>query len=266
LTETSIGKLLLAGFIPGIILSILYMIAIYVMCLRNPALGPKGIKTTLSQKILSFKGTWAVFLLFVLVMGGLYAGWFTPSEGAGIGAFGAFAIGLIRRRLKWNGFINSLRETIETSAMVFVILIGANIFGYFLAVTRVPNELSASIIGLSLNPNLVMVIILVVYLFLGCIMSSLAMIVLTIPIFFPIVVALGFDPIWFGVIIVLVVEMGQLTPPVGINVYIIHGIAKTVPMYTIFKGIVPFLLMEFVLTALLMLWPQIATFLPAMMK
>jgi tripartite ATP-independent transporter DctM subunit len=266
LTETSIGKLLLAGFVPGIILSLLYMLAIFAMCLRNPELGPKGIKTSFIQKIVSFRSTWAVFLLFLLVMGGLYAGWFTPTEGAGIGAFGAFAIGLIRRRLKWNGFVDSLRETLETSAMVFVILIGANIFGYFLAVTRVPNELSASIIGLSLNPNLIMVVILVVYLFLGCIMSSLAMIVLTIPIFFPIVVALGFDPIWFGVIIVLVVEMGQLTPPVGINVYIIHGIAKSVPMYTIFRGVIPFLIMEFVLVVLLMIWPGIATFLPAMMK
>jgi C4-dicarboxylate transporter DctM subunit len=266
LTETSIGKLLLAGFVPGIILSLLYMLAIYIWCLIDPQIGPKGPKTTFIQKIKSFKDTWAVFGLFVLVMGGLYAGLFTPTEGAGIGAFGAFAIGLIRRRLKWKGFVDSLKETMETSAMVFVILIGANIFGYFLTVSRVPNELSAVILNLEVSPNIIMVVILLIYLFLGCIMSSLAMIVLTIPIFFPIVVALGFDPIWFGIIIVLVVEMGQLTPPVGINVYIIHGIAKTVPMYTIFKGIVPFLFAQFVLTALLMAWPQIATFVPSMMK
>ncbi|MFC1846148.1 TRAP transporter large permease, partial [Chloroflexota bacterium] len=266
LTEVSIGKLLLAGFIPGIILSALYMVSILILCIRNPLFGPRGEKLTFVNKILSFKGTWSVLLLFLIVMGGLYIGIFTPTEAAGIGAFGALVIGLIRRKLKWKGFVDSLQETMETTAMVFVILIGANIFGYLLALSRVPNELSALILNLAVSPNIIMLIIILIYLFLGCIVSALAMIVLTIPIFFPVAVALGFDPIWFGIIIVLVTEMGQLTPPVGINVYIIHGVAKDVPMYTIFKGVVPFLLSQFVLVALLMIWPKIATVLPDMMK
>jgi C4-dicarboxylate transporter DctM subunit len=266
LTEQSIGKLLLAGVIPGIVLSLLYMAVILFMCIRNPNLGPRGEKTTFIEKILSLKNTWAVLVLFLVVMGGLYLGVFTPTEAAGIGAFGAFVVGLARRKLKWKGFVSSLQETIETTAMCFVILIGANIFGYFLAISRLPNELSAIILNLEVDRNIIMFIILIIYLFLGCIISSLAMIVLTVPIFFPVIVALGFDPIWFGIIIVLVVEMGLITPPVGMNVYIIHGIAKTIPMYTIFRGIVPFLLMEFVLAALLMIWPQIATLLPDMMK
>lgn len=242
------------------------MSVILFVCIRNPNLGTRGEATTFLQKIMSLRNTWAVLVLFIAVMGGLYMGVFTPTEAAGIGAFSTFIIGISRRGLKWKGFVDSLIETLGTTAMCFLILIGANIFGYFLAISRVPNELAAAIINSGLHPNSIMLIIMIIYLFLGCFISALALIVLTIPIFFPVVVALGFDPIWFGIIIVLVVEMGAFTPQVGINVYIIYGIAKDVPMYTIFRGIVPFLAMEFVLAALLMIWPQIATFLPNMMK
>lgn len=266
LTETSIGKLLLAGFVPGFIQAIMYMIAIFIICKRRPQMGPPGERTTLREKVFSLKNTWAVLLLFLLVMGGLYAGVFSPTEAAGIGAFGAFVISLARRQLTWKGFRESLVETLETTAMVFVIMIGAALLGYFFAITRLPNEMSELIVNLQVHPNVVMLIIVLIYLFLGCIMSSLAMIVLTIPIFFPIVVTLGFDPVWFGIMIVLVVEMGQITPPVGINVFVMHGIAKDVPMYTIFRGIVPFLIIDVINVAMIMAFPQIVLFLPDMMK
>lgn len=266
LTETSIGKLYIAAFIPGIIQAVMYMLAIYIICKRNPRLGPPGEKASFKEKVFSLKNTWAVVLLFFLVMAGLYFGIFTPTEAAGIGAFGAFVIAMARRQLTWKGFKESLLETGETTAMVFVILIGAALLGYFFAMSRLPNEMAALIANLAVHPNVIMAIIVFIYLFLGCIMSALAMIVLTIPIFFPIVIALGFDPVWFGIMIVLVVEMGQITPPVGINVFIMHGIAKDVPMYTIFKGIMPFLIVNLLNIAMIMIFPQIVLFLPDLMK
>ena len=266
LTEQSIGKLFLAGFVPGILETILFMLAIYILCKRNPLMGPPGEVSSWKDRIVSLKDTWGVLLLFLLVIGGLYAGVFTPTEAAGVGAFGAFVIAISLRQLSRKQFVDSLLETSKTTAMVFVILIGANVFGYFLAVTRLPMVMSDYMGTLAVNRYAIIAGIIFIYLFMGCVMSSLALIVLTVPIFFPIIIALGFDPIWFGIIIVMVVEIGQLTPPVGINVFVMYGIAKDVPMYTIFRGIVPFFVAELVLVVLLVVFPQIATFIPSMMK
>ncbi|OGP64706.1 MAG: C4-dicarboxylate ABC transporter permease [Deltaproteobacteria bacterium RBG_13_53_10] len=271
LTEQSIGKLFLAGFMPGILEAIFYMITIYILCTMNPLLGPRGEKSSFKQRLVSLKDTWGVLTLFIIVIGGIYMGIFTPTEAAGVGAFGAllFALGMSvlgKRQFTWQNFMDSLIDTGKTTAMVFVILIGANILGYFLAITRLPFALSDYVAALAVNRYIVLGIVIIVYLFLGAIMSSMAMIVLTVPILFPVITALGFDPIWFGIIIVRLVEIGQITPPVGINVFIMQGIAKDVPMYDIFRGIVPFLIADIVHVAMLIAFPQIALFLPNLMK
>jgi tripartite ATP-independent transporter DctM subunit len=199
-------------------------------------------------------------------MGGLYIGLFTPTEAAGAGAFGAFLFALFKKRLTKQNLIGALNETMRSTAMIFVIVIGAMIFGYFLAISRLPFELASFVAGLPVSPHVILIGILIVYLFLGCIMDTLAMVILTVPIFYPVVARLGFDPIWFGVIMVLVSEMGVITPPVGLNVYVIHGVAKDVPLFTIFRGIAPFLLMMIVCIIFVIIFPQIALFLPNIMK
>ena len=266
ITEQSIGKLFAAGFIPGVLEAVFYMVTIYILCKFNPLLGPPGPRTSFIQKIVSLKGTWVVVLLFVVVMGGIYLEVFSPTEAARVGAFGAFVFAIARRRLVWQAFKESLVETGKTTAMIFIILVGAMIFNYFLAVSRLPFELADFIGGLQVNRYIILGFILVTYLFLGCIMSALAMILLTVPIFFPVIVALGFEPIWFGIIIVRVVEVASITPPVGLNVFIIKGVAKDVPMYTIFRGILPFFVADMCHVALLIAIPQLSLFLPGLMK
>ena len=266
LTEQSIGKLFLAGFVPGVLQAVLYMLTIYVLCKRNPALGQPGPHFNLKEKLVSLKGTWGVLVLFIVVIGGIYLGILTPTEAAGVGAFGAFLFVLGRRKLTWKNFRSSLMETSETTAMAFIILIGAIILGYFLAITRLPDSLSVFVSGLQFSPYVIMGLIILLYFLLGTVMSSMAMIVLTVPIFFPVVTALGFDPIWFGIIIVTVVEVGQITPPVGINVFVIHGVAKDIPMYAIFRGITPFIVTDVVFIVLITVFPQIVLFLPSLMK
>ncbi|MBW1802998.1 MAG: TRAP transporter large permease [Deltaproteobacteria bacterium] len=266
LTEQSIGKLFLAGFIPGVLEALFYLAVIYILCKRNPQMGPRGPRTGLKEKVVSLKGTWVVLVLFFVVIGGIYLGVFSPTEAAGVGAFGAFVFALVKRKLTGRTFADSILETGKTTAMIFIIMVGAMILGYFFAVTRLPFELANMIAGLAVNRYIVLGIILIVYVFLGCIMDPLAMVLLTVPIFFPLVLALKFDPIWFGIIIVRVVEMGAITPPVGINVFIIKGVAKDVSMYTIFRGIFPFLVADILHVILLIAVPQIALFLPALME
>jgi tripartite ATP-independent transporter DctM subunit len=236
------------------------------MCKRNPLLGPRGPATRFTEKVVSLKSTWGVLALFGLVMGGLYAGIFTPTEAGGIGAFGAFIFAISKRGLNWSNFKESLSDGGKIAAMGFLILIGAMILGYFLAASRLPFELASAVSELPVNRYIIMTIILLLYIALGCVMSVLALIILTVPIFFPLIVALGFDPIWFGVIIVRVVEMGQITPPIGINVYAIKGVAKDVPLNTIFRGIVPFLMADIFQVVLLVAFPQIVLFLPSLLK
>jgi tripartite ATP-independent transporter DctM subunit len=265
LTEQSIGKLFAAGILPGILLCGLFFLTIMIRVKINPELAPPGPKTTLRRKIRSFAGVLETLALFAMVMGGLFFGIFTPTEAAAVGAFLTLAIALLRRQLSWQGFVQSLSDTTRISCMVMVIVTGAVVFGHFMAITRVPFELAGWVGSLPLPPSAIMGLIILVYLFGGCFMDALAMIMLTVPIFFPVVQALGFDPIWFGVIIVLVTEMGVITPPVGVNVYVVHGVAKDIPLETIFRGVFPMLLALLVCNLILMLFPQVALFLPGLM-
>lgn len=265
LTEQPIGVLFIAGIIPGLILTGFFMIAIFLMTWRNPALGPPGPRFTFKEKVASLKDTWGILSLFLLIIGGLYAGWFTPTEAAGIGAAGAFAITLIKRRLTRQSMADVLTETTLTTGMIFTILIGAAIFGYFLTVSQMADQLSGWVAGLGLNRYAVMLLVCLVYIILGCLMDGLAIMVLTLPIVFPLVMDLGFDPIWFGVVMTVLLEMGLITPPVGMNVFVISGIARNVPMYTIFRGIWPFFAAMLICLLLLIAFPQIALYLPATM-
>jgi tripartite ATP-independent transporter DctM subunit len=265
LTEQSVGKLFLAGFIPGVLEAIFYIGVIVVICKIKPSMGPPGPKSSFLEKIISLKGTWVVILLFILVIGGLYLGVFSPTEAAGVGAGGAFIFALARGRLNWQNFKESLISTTKTTAMIFTILVGAMIFGYFLAITRLPFELADFIGTLPVNRYVIIILILVLYLFLGCVMDAMGMILLTVPILFPVAASLGFNPIWFGIIIVRVFEMASITPPVGMNVFVLKGVAKDVPLGTIFRGIIPFLIADFFHVTLLVAVPQVALFLPNLM-
>ena len=266
MTEQSIGKLFMAGVLPGILLSFLFILTILIWTFLKPGVGPRGPKWPLKDKIASLSGLIETLILFVLVMGGLFVGIFTPTEAAGIGALGTLIIALVGRNLSWKGFIRTLDDTARITCMIMVIVAGATIFGHFLAVTRIPTDIGAWVGGLSLPPFIIMIMIIMVYIFLGCLMDSLAMVMLTIPVFFPVVTTLGYDPIWFGVIIVLVAEIGVITPPVGINVYVVAGVARDVPLHVIFKGAVWMMMALFATVGLIMLFPQIALFLPSLMK
>jgi C4-dicarboxylate transporter DctM subunit len=265
ITQESIGRLFAAGILPGLLLTALFAITITILCRFNPTLAPPGAKSTWKERIKSFGGVVEMLLLFALVMGGLFVGWFTPTEAGAAGAAGALVIALARRTLSWRGFLDSLADTTRITAMVFLIVAAATIFGHFMSVTRVPFDLSEWVGGLVMSPYAIMGFIIFGYLIGGCFMDSLALITLTIPILYPLVLALGFDSIWFGVIIVLVSEMGVITPPVGINVYVIKGVAPDVPLETIFRGIFPFLGAIIVCIAILIFFPQIALFLPSFM-
>ncbi len=269
LTEQSIGALFVAGIIPAILVTILFIISIYIWCRYAPDQGPRGEHFTWKEKLKSLLGMSETLAVFVLVMGGLFIGLFTPTEAAAVGAFGVLALSVIRRQLTWEGFVNSLFETLRTSCMVMLLIAGATIFGKFLAVTRIPFDIASWVGGFNLEPHIIMAIIIAIYFFGGCFMDALAFVTLTVPIFFPLATSLGFDPIWFGIIIVMVTEMGVITPPVGINVYVVYGVAEgvigKVPLESIFKGILPFLLAVIVGVIILMTLPQLILFLPNLM-
>ena len=265
LTEQSIGKLFAAGIVPGILLCFLFLMTIHLRVRKNPSLAPPGPKTGFREKFRSFAGILEALVLFLLVMGGIFFGFFTPTEAAAVGAFMTLLIAIIRRQLHWIDFIQSLADTTKISCMIMVIVTGAVVFGHFMAITRLPYTLASYVGSLPFGPHAVIGLIILVYLVGGCFMDALAMIMLTIPIFFPVVQTLGFDPIWFGVVIVLVTEMGVITPPVGVNVYVVYGVARDVPLETIFKGVYPMLLALLVCNLLLILFPQIALWLPSLM-
>jgi tripartite ATP-independent transporter DctM subunit len=264
ITEQSIGKLFLAGFIPGILEAVFYIITISIICRINPRLGPPGPRSTWIERIGALKNTGVVLLLFLIVLGGLYFGIFTPTEAGGAGAFGAFIFAL-RRKLGWQAFKGSLLETLRNTAMILIIVLGAMIMGYFLAISRVTFVIADTIGGLEVNRYIILTSTLVFLLFLGTVLDAPAMILLVTPIFYPIVTKLGFDPIWFGVIMIRMCEIALITPPVGLNVFVITGVAKDVPMYTVFRGIVPFLIADICEVALLVAVPQLSLFLPNMM-
>ncbi len=269
LTEESIGKLFVAGIIPAIFVTILFIISIYIICRLSPEQGPPGERFSWREKMRSLTGLIDTLAVFGLVMGGLFFGFFTPTEAAAVGAFGVLVVSLIRRQITWQGFVKSLYETLRTSCMVMLLIAGAVVFGKFLAITRIPFNVASWIGGFDLPPFAIMGMIVLVYFLGGCFMDALALVMLTIPIFFPIVTGLGYDPIWFGIIIVMVTEMGVITPPVGINVYVVYGVAESViggvPLEAIFKGIIPFLIAVIVGLIILIFVPQIILFLPNLM-
>jgi C4-dicarboxylate transporter DctM subunit len=265
-TEQSIGQLFIAGFFPGILMSILFMITISILCQLNPSLSPAAPRASPKEVLKAGGRGWGIVVLFLLVIGGIYLGVFTPIEGAGIGATGAFLLALFKRRLTWQNFWVAILSAGKTTGMLFVIVIGAFTFGYFLTITRVPFAVSAFVAGLQVSPYVILVLICIFYLLLGCLMDIPAGMLITLPIIYPVIKNLGFDPIWFGVIVVILMEMGLITPPVGLNVYAISGIARDIPMATIFRGIVPFLGAMAVCLLLIILFPQIALFLPNMLR
>ncbi len=266
LTEQSIGNLFLAGVLPGLLLATIFVTVVSFLCWRNPALGPSGMPTSWKEKLASLTGVIEMLVLFVLVIGGLFLGWFSPTQAGGAGAAGALLIGLARRQLSWQGFLRAIKDSLQITCEVMVIITGAIVFGHFIAVTTIPFVLADWVSSLPLPPAAIMGVIVLMYLLGGCFMDALALITLTIPIIYPVVIAMGFDPIWFGVIIVLVTEMGVITPPVGINVYVIKGIAEDVPLGTIFKGTFPFLIGLLIAAGLLIAFPQIALLLPGLAK
>ena len=266
MTEQSIGKLLLAGVVPGIVETVLFCVAIAVETAIVPTLGAPGPKATLHERLLAVRGVWEVLVLFVIVIGGLYAGLATPAESAAFGVVGALFFGVVKRTLTWRGLLGALDQTVRTTAMIFLIVIGADLFGYFMALSQLPLAMASWLIHLNVGALGVLWIILVLYLVLGCVMDELAIILLTVPIFFPVVMQLGFDPIWFGVMIVVTVQIGLVSPPVGLNVFVIAGMARDVPIPRIFRGIMPFLGAMVVLLVLLTMWPDLALILPRTMK
>jgi tripartite ATP-independent transporter DctM subunit len=269
LTEQSIGALFVAGIFPAILVTILFICSIYIRCSITPEQGPPGESFSWKEKIKSLLGMGETLAVFILVMGGLVMGIFTPTEAAAVGSFGVLVVSLIRRQLTWDGFVKSLYETLGTSCMVMLLIAGAVVFGKFLAVTRIPFDIANWVGGFDLPPYMIMAIIIGIYFLGGCFMDALAFVTLTVPIFFSVVMALGYDPIWFGIIIVMVTEMGVITPPVGINVYVVFGVARRVigevPLESIFKGIFPFLIAVIIGVIILMFFPQIILFLPNLM-
>jgi len=264
-TEQSIGSLFLAGILPGIMLTVLFMLAILIVALRNPELAPRQPgRPHLGEIVHSLRGGLIeTLLIFALSLGGLFAGWFTPTEAGAVGAAGVFVVGVVERRLGYTEIRKALSDTTRTSAMILFLLAGATIFGRLIAVSRIPYELAQILTSLPVPSWVIMGLILLIHLILGMFIDAMAMILLTIPIFFPLAVnTLGYDPIWFGVMIVFVVAMGVITPPVGINVYVVEGVADGVRTPTIFKGIWPFLIAIIIGSILLMVFPQIATYLP----
>ncbi|HNQ88327.1 MAG TPA: TRAP transporter large permease [Verrucomicrobiota bacterium] len=264
LCELSIGKLFVAGIVPGLFIALLFCIIIGVLCRRKPHLGPPGPPFTLREKIASLRGVWETILLFLAVMGGMFAGLYTATEAAAMGAASAILIGWAKRALTWARLVQCLFETLRTSCMVMTIVAGAIIFGKFLAVTQVPANLAAWLSALPLPPWGVIGLILLFYLLGGCFLDALALDILTIPIFYPVIQALGYDLIWFGVMIVVVTQMGVITPPVGVNVYVVSGMARDVPLERVFRGSLPFLWALVVAAILFTVFPQMILWLPSL--
>ncbi len=258
-----IGKMFAAGILPGIILALCYVGVIVVTCLMDKDAGPKGDKYTVAEKLKALFGLLPVILLFALVIGGIFAGWFTASEGGAIGAFGAFVIMIFKRKATWKNIVNSLRETIKITAMIFLIMIGAYIFGYFLTISNAPTELATWAAGLNVSKYIILFFVLLVYALLGCFVDSLPLIVLLVPIFLPIIEALGFDTIWFGVLMVMLMQMGLITPPVGMCCYVMAGVAPDVPLQKIFRGTAPYLIGLAIAVLIIVIFPQLTTWLPS---
>ncbi len=264
LTEQSIGMLFMAGILPGILLTFLFMVTIWIITLFRPSAGPPGRKTSFKTKVMSLKGTWHVLLLFLLIIGGIYGGIFTPTEAGGVGAFGAIAISAVSGRLTFKILIDSLLEATRITAMIMLLIVGAFILMKFLAISKLPFMLAETVSSLTLPTYLVFSGIIILYILLGMFLDIFSAIVLTIPVIYPLILKMGFDPIWFGVIMVLVMEMGLITPPVGLNVFALAG-TTDISIHLIFKGVLPFVLAMIICIILLAVFPQIALFIPGLM-
>jgi len=262
ITEQSIGALFLAGILPGILIAFLFCLSIYFRCIINPELGPAGPRTRWVTRLMSLQGILETLILFVAVMGGMVFGLFTPIEAAAIGAAGSLIIAFVKKQLSWPKLKRIIFETVRTSSMVFFTVAGAVIFGRFLAVSRIPFSIAEWFTTLPLPGWGVMALIILFFLIAGCFIDALALVLLTIPIFYPVILELGFDPIWFGVMVVVITQMGVVTPPVGVNVYVVSGIERDIPLQSIFKGALPYLLMLLAAAAILILVPQISLILP----
>lgn len=262
MTEQSPGDLFIAGVLPGLMLAVLFCLTIYWTCVRHPRQGPPSAPFTWGEKFRALLGVGETLALFVLVIGGMFGGLFTPVEAAAVGAAGSIVLALLRRQLTMKAFRRSLLETVRTSCMVMMIVAGAMIFGRFLTATNLPMQLAEALAALPLPGFLVIAGIILFYLVAGCFVDALALILLTVSVFFPAVMALGYDPIWFGVIIVVVTQMGVISPPVGVNVYVVAGIERDIPLQTVFKGAMPFLGALVVGSVLLILFPEICLYLP----
>ncbi|MBJ2157435.1 TRAP transporter large permease [Variovorax sp. IB41] len=265
LTQQDIGKLFMAGIVPGILAMAMYVLTIAIIVKLRPDWLPGGEVKPWSERFKDLRNVWAPLVLFVFVIGGLYGGFFTPTEAGGVGASGAFILGLVRRKLDGPKIREALLSATRTAAAVFTVLIGALLFGYFLTITQSPQKLTEFLTGLGIGRYGVLALIMLMYLVLGCLMDAMAMIILTVPIIFPVIVHLGFDPIWFGVIIVMTVELGLIHPPVGMNVFVIKSVVKDVSFTTIFKGVLPFIVTDIVRLVILIAFPVIALWLPTRM-
>jgi len=266
MTEQSIGTLFISGIVPGILLAALFAATVIVWATLRPDIGPKGPRATWRQRIASLNGVIETLVLFLAVMAGLFCGIFTPTEAGAVGAFCTLLFALLRRSLSWQGFLAAVNETTRITCMIMIIVAGATVFGHFLAVSRIPFDIAGWVSEFHLPPWAIMLLILLVYVIGGCFIDALALIMLTVPIFYPVVIKLGYDPVWFGVIIVLVTQIGVITPPVGANVYVVSGVARDVPLEVIFKGCLPFLCTLLVFTLLLVLFPGIPLWLPSLLR
>jgi C4-dicarboxylate transporter DctM subunit len=267
IANQSIAELYIAGVVPGILLTLMIMVQIYLMCLKNPSLGPPGPATTFKEKLRSIAGVAEALALFVLVLGGMFIGIFTPTEGGAVGAIGMLVIGLVRRSLTWQGFVSSIKDTAQLIGMVFMILAGAFVFGRFIAVSKIASALSDIMLGLHWSPTLTFIVFMIpIYLVAGCFIEMLAVVLISVPLFLPLMIRLGFDPIWFGVQIVLVSQIGLLSPPVGMAVYTVKAMAPELPLGVIFKGAVVFIPVMIVCSIMLVFFPQIALWLVRLMR
>lgn len=266
MTEQSIGKLFISGILPGILLAVFFAATVMIWATINPEIGPKGPRASWREKIASLSGVAETLILFAAVMFGLFAGIFTPTEGGAIGAFCTLVFAVLRRSITWKGFLAAVNETTRITCMIMMIVAGATVFGHFLAVSRIPFDIAGWVTEFNLPAWIVMLFIVIVYIIGGCFIDALALIMLTVPIFYPVVIKLGFDPVWFGVVIVLVTQIGVITPPVGANVYVVSGVARDVPLDVIFKGCLPFLLALVIETLLLIPFPGLALWLPTFIK
>lgn len=261
ITEESIGKLFMAGIIPGVLEVLFYIGVIFIMCQFKPRLGPPGPKTGFMEKLASLKTTWSMLLLFLLVIGGIYGGWFTPTEAGAIGAFGSIVISSVSKQLTFKNLVVSILEAAKTTAMLVMIIIGAFILMKLMAISQLPSSLADYVGGLDFPPVVILLLIVLLYIVLGMFLDIFAAIMLTLPILFPVIISLNFDPIWYGVIMVRVMEMGLITPPMGMNVFVLRSVTD-IPLQTIFVGVIPFVIADILHIALLILFPSLSLFIP----